>query len=108
MRRTIVWSSILTALTLSANLAWSISFTSFGAHGEGGRINAQDLRIGPGGSVYELDAFVHIQGFDLNGATAGESACLSRDSLPTGLTYRFSSQLQDDNRQLRLLSRICG
>jgi hypothetical protein len=82
--------------------AHAISVTPFGPAGEGGDFNGQLFTIGSGGQVFELDAFVNIQGLDLNGATAGTSAQLSVDALPSGLDYSFSSSLLDSDTDILL------
>jgi hypothetical protein len=76
---------------------------AFGPGGEGGDANGQPIQIGPGGAVFEVDAFVSIEGQDLNGAgTSGTSAQLSADPLPSGLAYAFASSLEDSDTDLRL------
>ncbi len=75
----------------------AITFGPFGPHGEGGSKNGQSFTIGPGGSVYELDAFVSVEGFDLNGPVQpGTSAQLSQYSLPAGMVYSFTNALSAD------------
>lgn len=90
MRRT--GRRALCLLTLAIGPTWigAISFTPFGSHGEGGDVNGQQLTIGSGGTVRELDSFLYIQGLDLNGAETGVTARLSKDSLPTNLNHTFS------------------
>ena len=80
----------------------AIFFTPFGANGEGGIANGQVLSFGSGGEVFELDAFVNIAGFDLNGATAGTSAQLSANSLPAGVSLGFATALSLDQSGLTL------
>jgi len=80
----------------------AIDVGPFGPHGEGGSKNGQDFKIGPGGSVYEFDAFLQLSGYDLNGAAPGGSAALSRHALPAGLNYSFSSALSADKADLVL------
>ena len=79
-----------------------ISFTSFGPNGEGGTSNGQSLTFGTLGSVFELDAFVNIDGLDLNGGTLGTSGQLSVDPLPAGLTFGFTPKLSADETDLVL------
>lgn len=74
----------------------------FGPHGEGGTKNGQTLQIGAGGSVYELDAFLNLEGQDLNGAQLGTSAQLSRDALPAGLALGCAQALSADQADLVL------
>lgn len=81
----------------------AITFTPFGPHGEGGSKNGQTFTIGAGGSVFELDAFLNIAGLKLNRTNEpGASAQLSRDSLPAGLSYTFSTNLAPDLTSLVL------
>lgn len=74
----------------------------FGAQGQGGSRNGQDLRIGPAGGVFELDSFLHLGGLDLNGDDPGRAAKLSRNPLPAGLTMTFASELVADKSDLLL------
>ena len=87
---------------LAAGPASAINFGPFGEHGEGGTRNGQTFNIGAGGSVYELNAFLSIPGLDLNGNQVGQSADLSRDPLPAGFLYQFSSQLSTNAANLLL------
>ena len=79
-----------------------IDHSPFGLHGEGGERNGQSMRIRPGGSVHELDAFVCVDGLDLNGSEFGTSARLSRDALPAELGFAFTNRLSDDLTDLIL------
>lgn len=81
---------------------WAISLTPFGSYGEGGALHSQMLTIGAGGRVNEVDAFLSIDGMDLNGSAFGTSAQLSIDALPAGLSYNFSSSLSADATDLIL------
>jgi hypothetical protein len=90
-------SGLTTAVSLSA-----ITFGPFGAHGEGGTKNGQNLTIGSGGTVFELDGFLDIGGMDLNGVQFGVSAQLSRDSLPAGVGFSFTNYLSGDQADLVL------
>ena len=87
---------------LTAARSWAITAGPFGPHGEGGTRNGQTLTIGPGGTVHDLDAFLAIGGFDLNGNLPGTAAALSRDALPAGLSYQFSSALSAGATDLTL------
>ena len=80
----------------------AITFGPFGPRGEGGSKNGQTLLIGSGGSVYELEGFLGVGGLDLNGSQVGTCAQLSRDSLPAGLIYNFSSELSSNQADLVL------
>jgi hypothetical protein len=71
------------------------SFGPFGPKGEGGSKYGQAFQIGAGGNVYELDSFLAVNGFDLNGGQAGTSAQLSGQSLPAGLAFGFSAALSN-------------
>ena len=82
--------------------AGAITFSAFGPHGEGGSKNGQSFLIGPGGSVFELEAFLYVGGLDLNGSALGTTADLARDSLPAGLTYNFSWALPGTQSDLVL------
>jgi hypothetical protein len=83
--------------------AEAISVGPFGPKGEGGSKNGQSFSIGAGGGVFELDGFVTVQGVDLNGSQLGRAAQLSRDALPDGLVYNFSSTLSPNNADLVLV-----
>ena len=96
------WISCLCGAALLPWSASAITLGAFGPHGEGGSKNAQAWTIGPGGTVYELDAFVSLDGFDLNGSLPGTAAALSRDSLPAGLGYCFASSLAADTSDVTL------
>lgn len=95
---------LLTALgmALANGSLPAIEFTPFGAQGQGGSRNGQSFRIGPAGSVFELDAFVHVAGVDLNGDEPGLTARLSRHALPAGLNLAFAPELSADNSDLVL------
>ena len=80
----------------------AITFGSFGPNGEGGTKNGQAMTIGPGGTVFELDGFLDIDGMDLNGSQYGVSAQLSRDALPAGMGYGFTNYLSSDQGDLVL------
>lgn len=80
----------------------AITFGPFGPNGEGGSKNGQTFTIGPGGTVFELDGFVNMNGVDLNGSEFGVSAQLSRDPLPSGLGYTFTNYLSSDQADLIL------
>lgn len=99
-RKLLCWLSCCAALMTFQTQA--IVFDSFGPRGEGGAKNGQSLLIGQGGSVYELDSFLYIQGLDLNGSRLGTAAQLSRDTLPAGLAYAFSSSLSTNHQDLVL------
>ena len=99
--------NILLALVFGCGLATSatlraITFGPFGPHGEGGTKNGQTLTIGSGGTVFELDGFLDIDGMDLNGTQFGVSAQLSRDSLPAGVGFSFTNYLSADQGDLAL------
>jgi hypothetical protein len=97
------WISCLCGAALLPWSASAITLGAFGPHGEGGSKNAQAFSIGPGGTVYELDAFVSLDGFDLNGSLPGTAAALSRDALPAGLGYHFASFLSADTSDVTLI-----
>ncbi|MCX7591025.1 MAG: hypothetical protein N2255_05295 [Kiritimatiellae bacterium] len=87
---------------VALHICHAIDYEKFGPHGEGGQINGQNMTIGEGGAVYELDAFVNISAKDLNGAEYGTSARLSRDSLPPELAFSFTNTLSADRTDLLL------
>jgi hypothetical protein len=90
-------------LILGATLpSHAITFGPFGPNGEGGSKNGQTFTIGTGGTVFELDSFMDVNGTDLNGANFGVSAQLSRDSLPAGMGYTFTNYLSSDAANLVL------
>lgn len=100
-------NNILLALGFSLTLGMispvrAITLTPFGANGEGGSKNGQTLTIGPGGTVFELDGFLNMDGMDLNGAQFGVSAQLSRDPLPAGVGFVFTNYLSSDQAGLVL------
>jgi hypothetical protein len=88
--------------TLATSSLLAIEFAPFGAQGQGGSRNGQSFRIGPAGSVFELDAFVHVAGLDLNGDEPGLTARLSRHALPAGLSLAFAPELSADGSDLVL------
>lgn len=92
-------AGLLLGVTLPAP---AITFGPFGPNGEGGSKNGQTFTIGTGGTVFELDSFLDVNGTDLNGANFGVSAQLSRDSLPAGLGYNFTNYLSSDAADLVL------
>jgi SdrD B-like protein len=87
---------------MAAHQVEAITVGSFGPKGEGGSKNGQSFSIGSGGTVFELDGFLTVQGLDLNGSQLGTAAQLSRDSLPDGLAYTFSSALSPNNTDIVL------
>ena len=90
--------SIATPRIASADLVIS----AFGPNGQGGSNNGQTFTFGGAGNVYEIDAFVNIAGFDLNGATVGTSGQVSSDALPAGVTFSFGHELSADNSDIFL------
>lgn len=80
----------------------AIAYTPFGPNGEGGTVNGQVLSFGSGGEVFELDAFLAVEGSDLNGPTLGTAAQLSNNVLPAGLAFSFSSALSNSDSDLTL------
>lgn len=87
-------------LTLEAK---AITFTPFGMFGEGGSTRGQTFTVGPGGDVFQIDAFLLIPGVDLNGAgELGEAAQLGTDALPAGLAFSFMPSLNASRTTARL------
>ena len=94
---------ILCCTALSTPLgSRAVTVGTFGPAGQSGTKNGQPLQIGPLSSAYELDAFLRIGGLDLNGPQSGISAQLSRDALPAGLSYAFTSTLGSSPSDLLL------
>lgn len=96
-------SALALAALLVPGSSLAVAFTPFGPKGEGGRVNGQTFTIGAGGALDEADAFLAIEGQDLNGATPGTAAQLSQDALPAGLAFTFASSLSPDATDLTLL-----
>lgn len=94
MRRTAIRLVCCGAVWMAAELS-AMNVGPFGPNGQGGSKNGQTFQIGAGGSVHELDAFLAVDGWDLNGSLVGTSAPLSSHSPPPGLTYGFSSALSN-------------
>ncbi len=84
----------------------AIQLGPFDPSGAGGALNGQTLLVEDGGSVFEIDAFIQIEGLDLNDAGPGTAARVSTDSLPPELTLSFSSELSGDESDLTLRYRI--
>lgn len=82
--------------------ARGITFSPFGVQGQGGSRNSQNLTIGAGGSVYEIDSFLYAAGLDLNGTNEGVSARLSVNTLLTEIVFSFRSDLSADSTDLLL------
>ena len=97
------WAVFFCSLWMGAESIWGIAYTPLGPHGEGGALHGQTFDIGPGGGVYELDAFLHIGGMDLNGAAAGTSAKLSTDALPAGLTVQVTDWLSTNKQDMAVI-----
>ena len=70
-----VYLLLFPLLFLSA--AEGADFTPFGPNGEGGKINGQDFNLRDGAEVFQVDAFIRIEGMDLNGSALGTAAQLS-------------------------------
>ncbi len=103
----VTMKNILLAVVVGWSLAVvvparAITFGPFGPHGEGGSKNGQTMTIGSGGTVFELDGFLSVNGADLNGSQFGTSAQLSRDTLPAGMGYSFTNYLSSDQADLVL------
>ncbi len=99
---TISAAAFCLAILLIATSATAITVGPFSPSGTGGSLRGQTLTIGDGGDVYELDAFVHVAGRDLNGGRAGSAAALSTDALPPELSLSFASSLSADGSDLIL------
>lgn len=91
MKSTALW---LVAVLVAAH-SQAMNFGPFGPKGEGGTKNSQTFTLGTGGSVFELDSFLTVNGADLNGAQAGTSAQLSEHSLPAGLNFTFAAGISN-------------
>lgn len=103
MNRYLVSRSAALALALAASVSTAVTFSPFTPTGGGGTINGQQLVVGAGGTVYELDSFLYVQGHDLNGAEVGTSARLTADAMPTGLVFRFDAGLTNSGSRLLLI-----
>lgn len=92
-RPALIFATALALAAAAGAARAATTFGPFGPHGEGGSKNNQTFQIGPGGSVFELDAFLAVNGLDLNGAQTGSAAQLSQHPLPAGLQFGFSAAL---------------
>lgn len=88
-------------IALFAASARGATFTPFGPRGEGGRLNGQTFTM-QGADIFEVDAYLVIDGLDLNGSDLGVSAQLSTNPLPPGLGYSFSSNVSTDQTDVTL------
>jgi hypothetical protein len=107
LRRLLMWT--WAALLVSGGLSvetHAIQLDPFGPAGAGGTVNGQTLLVGDGGTVFEIDAFLQVDGLDLNGAGDGTTARLSADALPSELAVSFSAELSGDGTDLTLRYRI--
>ena len=84
-----LWLGLVLCITAAAGPAAAIMVGSFGPNGSVRVGTTDSISIGAGAEVFELDAFVHLAGQDLNGPALGESARLSQDPLPSGLDVGF-------------------
>ena len=78
----------------SAERADAIGFTPFGPGGAGGSTNGQSFDVGPGGVVFELDAFLHVAGTGTQLSAAGATV--------SGLDFQFAADLSADTTDLTL------
>lgn len=76
--------------------------SGLGANGQGGQVHGHSISFGNSGAVYELDSFLAINGFDLNGATIGTAAQLSLHALPNGLSMTPSYSLSANGKSLEV------
>ncbi len=102
MNRSFAMGRVAALIASLATSVPAVTFTPFTPTGGGGTINGQQLTVGAGGTVYELDSFIHVQGFDLNGAETGTCGRLTADAMPTGLVYRFDAWLTNSAGRLVL------
>ncbi|MCP5060378.1 MAG: hypothetical protein GY937_27080 [bacterium] len=84
----------LIPLALAADSATAISMTAFGPGGAGGTQNGQTLDVGPGGSIFEADAFLHVGGTHTQLSQAGGTV--------SGLDFAFGSSLSADTTDLTI------
>jgi len=87
------------AVSLAAVPAIAITHTGFAENGEGGVVNSQDLTVGSGGVVWELDHFV-------NTGDGGDEVRIRGD-----FSVAFESELADNDTDLILtfeLTRLSG
>lgn len=54
-----------------------------------GEVFGKPMFIGSGGAIHEIDAFLYIDGIDLNGDFPGVTGKLSRDLMPEGIKITF-------------------
>lgn len=78
----------------SVERADAIGFTPFGPGGAGGSTNGQSFDVGPGGVVFELDAFLHVGGTSTRLSDAGATV--------SGLDFQFAAVLSADTTDLTL------
>ncbi len=85
---------------LLANTAQAIGVSAFGPGGQGGTLNGQTFDVGAGGSVFDMDAFLHVGGAGQQLSQAGSTvaglgfqfaAALSADTTDLTLSYTFSN-----------------
>lgn len=87
---------LIVVLCVFSALCCAMDFTAFGPLGQGGVVNGQTFNLNTAGYAHQLDAFLFVQGVDLNGEQYGVAAQLSSDTLPTGLDFSFSAQAVND------------
>lgn len=88
-------------MSLAADPALAIRVDPFPNTGEGGEIHDHSFSVGPGGSVFELEAYLHVAGSDLNGADLGTSGELGNDLL-SNFDIAFSAALSDGDTDITL------
>jgi len=88
-------------ILLAAEPAIAISADSFSTTGEGGEINEHSFTVGPGGSVFDIEAYLNVSDNDLNGSGPGSSGRLGNDDL-SDFDIAFSSTLSDGDTDITL------
>ena len=85
-----LWISLTACAAVQA-----ITLTTLGPLGQGGDVNGHSIQIGSGGSVHELDAYLHLG--------TEPSLRLSTDPVPSNLSFDFRWELSPDATGLTLL-----
>jgi hypothetical protein len=92
LSRGVFFTLVLQVIVAPAIANAAIVTGPFGANGEGGLVNSQAFTFGTAGTVYELDAFINIEGRDLNGSGEGTSRQLSLGDPAPGINFTFSHE----------------
>lgn len=90
LSRVVFFTLVLQVIVAPASANAAIVTGPFGRNGDGGRVNTQEFTFGTAGTVHELDAFINIEGRDLNGSEEGTSRQLSHGDPAPGINFTFS------------------